>query len=93
MRFILYVDDDDFGFIFVNKMGFFDKVKSFGSKIVSGIRKGWDFVKQKVVPGIKKILPTVQKVAPMVSTALGHPELAPAIQKGTDTAQKILSVF
>lgn len=93
MGFYLNVDDVDFSFIFADKMGFFDKLKSFGSKIVSGIRKGWDFVKQKVVPGIRKIIPTVQKVAPVITSALGHPELAPAIQKGTETAQKVLSVF
>ena len=45
-------------------MGFFDKLKSFGSKIVSGIRKGWTWVKDKVAPVVRKILPVVSKVAP-----------------------------
>ena len=38
-------------------MGFWDKIKSFGSKVVKGIRKGWDWVKEKVAPVVRKVLP------------------------------------
>jgi len=37
------------------KMGFFDKLKNFGSKIVRGIRKGWDFARDKIVPIVRKV--------------------------------------
>lgn len=57
-------------------MGFFDKLKNFGSKIVSGIRKGWDFVKNKVAPVIRKVLPVAKAGAGIIGTALGHPEAA-----------------
>lgn len=68
-------------------MGFFDKLKSFGSKIVSGIRKGWDFVKGKVAPVVRKILPVAKTVAPMI------PKFGPAISKGLDVADKGMSLF
>ena len=60
-------------------MGFFDKLKNFGSKIVHGIRKGWDFVKNKVAPVVRKVLPYAQTAASGIATALGHPEAVPAI--------------
>ena len=60
-------------------MGFFDKLKSFGSKIVSGIRKGWDFVKDKVAPVVRKILPFATTAGQGVATAVGHPEVAAGI--------------
>lgn len=47
-------------------MGFFDRVKNFGSKIISGVRKGWDFVKDKVAPAIRKVLPVAGKIADVV---------------------------
>ena len=36
-------------------MGFFDKLKSFGSKVITGFRKGWDWVKNKATPVIKRL--------------------------------------
>lgn len=60
-------------------MGFFDKLKSFGSKIVRGVRKGWDFVKDKVAPVVRKILPFAQTAGSGIATALGHPEVAAGI--------------
>lgn len=56
-------------------MGFFDKLKSFGSKVVRGIRKGWDFVKTKVAPVVRKVLPFVGPAATAVGTAFGRPDV------------------
>ena len=51
----------------LKKMGFFDKLKNFGSKVISGIRKGWDFVKNKVAPVVKKLWnPVKEHIAPLV---------------------------
>ena len=48
-------------------MGFFDKLKNFGSKIVRGIRKGWDFARDKVLPVVKKLWnPVKEHVAPLI---------------------------
>ena len=47
-------------------MGFFDKLKSFGSKIVKGVRKGWDFVKERVAPVIRKVWNTAKPIADSV---------------------------
>lgn len=69
-------------------MGFFDKLKNFGSKIVRGIRKGWDFVKEKVAPVVRKVLPIVQTAGPAVATALGHPEIGMGISKGAGIVDK-----
>ena len=61
-------------------MGFFDKLKNFGSKIVSGIRKGWDFARDKVVPVVKKLWnPVKQNIAPFV----------PGMSKVMDGAESI----
>ena len=56
-------------------MGFFDKLKSFGSKVVRGIRKGWDFVKTKVAPVVRKVLPFVGPAATAVGAAFGRPDV------------------
>lgn len=56
-------------------MGFFDKLKAFGSKVVRGIRKGWDFVKQKVAPVVRKVLPFVGPAATAIGTAFGRPDI------------------
>ena len=71
-------------------MGFFDKLKNFGSKIVKGIRKGYDFVRDRVAPVVRKILPAVQTVGPAVATAVGHPEVAQGISAGAGVADKVL---
>ena len=60
-------------------MGFFDKLKNFGSKIITGVRKGWDFVKDKVAPVIRKALPAATAAGQGIATALGHPGAAAAI--------------
>ena len=44
-------------------MGFFDKLKNFGSKVIKGVRKGWDFVKEKVVPVVKKVWGVAKPIA------------------------------
>ena len=36
-------------------MGFWQKVKDFGSKVVKGVRKGLDFVRHKIAPVVKKV--------------------------------------
>lgn len=71
-------------------MGFFDKLKSFGSKIVSGIRKGWDWVKTKVAPVVRKILPVVSKTAPVVGAALGRPDIGMTVGKVADTVGGVM---
>ena len=70
-----------------HSMGFFDKLKSFGSKIVSGIRKGWTWVKDKVAPVVRKVLPVVSKVAPMFG-----PKGA-VISKVADTADNVMGAL
>ena len=72
-------------------MGFFDKLKNFGSKIVRGIRKGWDFVKNKVAPVVRKVLPYAQTVGSGVATALGHPGIAAGINTAGKLVDKGLS--
>ena len=74
-------------------MGFFDKLKNFGSKIVRGVRKGWDFVKTKVAPVVRKALPTIGKIAPVIATAFGRPDVGMGISKGTDTAGRIMDAL
>lgn len=74
-------------------MGFFDKLKSFGSKIVSGIRKGWDWVKGKVAPVVRKVIPVVQKVAPIIGTALGRPDIGMAVSKGAGTVGGVMDTL
>ena len=69
-------------------MGFFDRLKNFGSKIVSGIRKGWDFVKNKVAPIVRKVLPVAQTAGTMAATALGHPEVAAGINTASGVIDK-----
>ena len=76
-----------------NIMGFFDKLKNFGSKIIRGVRKGWDFVKNKVAPVVRKVLPVVQTVGPMVATAAGHPEVAMGISKGAGVVDQGLRLI
>lgn len=50
-------------------MGFFDKLKNFGSKVITGVRKGWDFVKNKVAPVVRNVLPYAQKAADYIPGA------------------------
>lgn len=69
-------------------MGFFDKLKSFGSKIVSGIRKGWTWVKDKVAPVVRKILPVVGPAATVIGGAFGHPEAGAIAEKATGVIDK-----
>ena len=71
-------------------MGFFDKLKSFGSKIVKGVRKGWDFVKNKVVPIVRKVAPFAATAAKGIATALGHPEAIPVISGIHGGANKVM---
>ena len=71
-------------------MGFFDKLKSFGSKIVHGIRKGWDWVKTKVAPVVRKVLPVIGKTAPVIGTALGRPDIGMTVGRVGDTAGQVM---
>lgn len=68
-------------------MGFFQKLKDFGSKVVRGIRKGWDFVKEKVAPVVRKILPVAKQVAP----AFGPKGMA--VSQGIDTGEKVMTAL
>ena len=74
-------------------MGFWDKIKSFGSKVIGGIRKGWDWVKGKVAPIVRKVLPVVSKAAPVVASAFGRPDVGMAVSKGADTAGKVMDAL
>lgn len=56
-------------------MGFFDKLKNFGSKIVKGVRKGVDFVRNKIAPIIHKVTPFVGPAATAVGAAFGRPDV------------------
>lgn len=75
----------------VNAMGFFDKLKSFGSKIVKGIRKGWDFVRDRVAPVVRKILPVARTVGTVVGGAIGGPGVAAGVDKAAGIIDKGLS--
>lgn len=72
-------------------MGFFQKLKDFGSKVVRGIRKGWDFVRDKVAPVVRKILPAVKTGATVIGTALGHPEVGAVADRVGGIVDKGLS--
>ena len=72
-------------------MGFFQKLKNFGSKIVSGIRKGWDWAKTK----IPKIIRGITRVAPVVAPVVDKikPGLGTAINAGAGTANRVLDAL
>lgn len=72
-------------------MGFFQKLKDFGSKVVRGIRKGWEFVRDKVAPVVRKILPVAKTGATVIGTALGHPEVGAIADKVGGIVDKGLS--
>ena len=63
-------------------MGFFQKLKDFGSKVVRGVRKGWDFVRDKVAPVIRKAIPIANSIADNV------PVISPAVHTITNLADK-----
>lgn len=69
-------------------MGFFDKLKNFGSKIVNGVRKGWDFVRNKVGPVVRKILPIATTAGQAIATGLGHPGIAAGIGAASGAIDK-----
>ena len=71
-------------------MGFFQKLKNFGSKIVKGVRKGWEFVRDKIVPVARKFLPYAATAGKLIATATGHPEVAAGIGTGAATANKVM---
>ena len=69
-------------FALVNiKMGFFQKLKEFGSKIVRGVKKGWAWLKDKAAPVIRKVLPIAKTAATAIGTAFGHPEAGAIAEK------------
>ena len=72
-------------------MGFFDKLKNFGSKIVSGVRRGWDFVKNKVAPVVRKVLPAATSAGQAIAGALGGPGAAAGVSKVSGAIDKGLS--
>ena len=63
-------------------MGFFDKLKNFGSKVITGVRKGWDFVRNKVAPVVRKVLPYAQQAASFI------PGAGPVANKVADVDDK-----
>ena len=56
-------------------MGLFQKLKDFGSKIVRGVKKSWDWIRDKAAPVVRKVLPIAQQGAKMIGGAVGHPEV------------------
>ena len=69
-------------------MGFFQKLKDFGSKVVKGIKKGWDWLRDKAAPVVRKILPIAKTGATVIGTALGHPEAGAIAGKVGDIVDK-----
>lgn len=65
-------------------MGFFDKLKNFGSKIISGVRRGWDFVKDRVAPVIRKVWGVAKPIADAV---------IPGSKPITDTIENVAGKF
>lgn len=74
-------------------MGFFDKLKNFGSKIVSGVRRGWDFVRNRVAPVVRKILPIATTAGQGIATALGHPGIGAGIGAASGVIDKGLKLM
>lgn len=72
-------------------MGFFQKLKDFGSKVVKGIKKGWDWLRDKAAPVVRKILPIAKTGATVIGTALGHPEVGAVADKVGGIVDKGLS--
>ena len=75
----------------IEAMGFFDKLKNFGSKIVKGIRKGWDFVRDKVAPVVRKVLPIARTAGSIIGGAIGGPGAVAGVNKVADVVDKGLS--
>ena len=61
-------------------MGFFDKIKDFGSRIVRGVRRGWEFVRDRVAPVVRRVYDVAK---PVVNT------LFPASKPITDTIDRV----
>ena len=70
-------------------MGFFQKLKDFGSKVVRGVRKGVDFVRDKVAPIINKIAPAAKFAGTIAAGVSGHPEMIPKIHRTIDTVDSV----
>ena len=68
-------------------MGLFQKLKDFGSKVVRGVRKGWDFVRDKVAPVARKILPIAQTFGNAI------PQAKPFIGAATNIIDKGLTMM
>ena len=71
-------------------MGLWDKIKNFGSKVIKGVRKGWDFLRDKVVPVARKVLPYAAGAGKVIATAVGRPDVAAGIGAGQATAGKVM---
>ena len=52
-------------------MGFFQKLKDFGSKVVKGVRKGYEFVRDKVAPVISKVWQPAKAAITAINPAAG----------------------
>ena len=68
---------------------FFQKLKDFGSKVISKIKTGAD----KAMRFARKILPVVKTVGPVIAAAVGHPEVGEGIAKGSHVADQILTAL
>ena len=71
-------------------MGFFDKLKNFGSKIINGVRKGWDWAKNKVAPIVRKVWGVAKPIADTVIP--GSKPITDAIQGFGEKFAKVTGI-
>ena len=69
-------------------MGLFQKLKDFGSKVVKKLRTGVDFVRDRVVPIVKRVWNTARPVVDAVV-----PGAKPITQTIENTASKVGGLF
>lgn len=73
---------------------FWDKLRDFGSKIVSRIKDGVKWARDKALPFIRdKAIPFAKTVVPTVAGLFGHPEIGETVAMGADTAGRVLNAF
>ena len=52
-------------------MGLWQKIKDFGSKVVKGIKRGYEWVRDKAVPVVKKVWGVAKPVVTAINPAAG----------------------
>ena len=69
-------------------MGFFQKIKDFGSKIVRGVKKGWEWLRDKAAPVVRKVLPVARTIGTAIGGAIGGPAGMAGVNKVADVVDK-----